>query len=51
MISHFGRGMYYRFYRKERFFDPEQQEYVRRLFRQKGIKEEPVFESYSYESQ
>lgn len=49
MISHFGRGMYYRFYRNERFLDPEQQEFVRRLFRQKGIKEEPVFESYSYE--
>lgn len=49
MLSHFGRGMYYRFYRKEKFLSPEQQEYIRRIFRQKGIKEEPTFDSYTEE--
>ena len=49
MISHFGRGLYYRFYRKERFLNPEAQEFIRRLFRQKGLTEEPVFDTYTYE--
>lgn len=49
MLSHFGRGMYYRFYRKEKFVAPEHQEYIRRIFRQKGITEEPMFDSYTEE--
>ena len=49
MLSHFGRGMYYRFYRKEKYLSPEQQEYIRRIFRQKGITEEPAFDSYTEE--
>jgi len=49
MLGHFGRGMYYRFYRKEKYVAPEQQEYIRRIFRQKGITEEPVFDSYTEE--
>lgn len=49
MLSHFGRGLYYRFYRKEKYLSPEQQEYIRRIFRQKGITEEPAFESYTEE--
>lgn len=49
MLGHFGRGMYYRFYRKEKFLSPEQQEYIRRIFRQKGITDEPAFDSYTEE--
>ena len=49
MISHFGRGMYYRFYRKERFVTPEQQEYIQRIFRQKGITDQLAFDSYTEE--
>ena len=49
MIAHFGRGRYYRFYRKECYLAPEQQAYIRQLFRNQGIKEEPAFEAYSDE--
>lgn len=49
LIKHFGRAMYYRFYRKERYLTPEQQAYITNLFRQKGIMGEPVFELYTDE--
>lgn len=49
LLQHFGRSLYYRFYRKEYSIDPEQQEFIRRLFRQKGIKKEPAFEYYTEE--
>ena len=49
MISHFGRNLYYRFYRKEASLDPEQQEYIRKSFRQKGGAGEPVFDAYTQE--
>lgn len=49
LMGHFGRGKYYRFFRKERYLKPEDQAYIRQVFRQKGIKEEPVFECYSEE--
>lgn len=49
MISHFGRSMYYRFYRKEHSINPEQQDYIRQLFRKNGIAKEPQFEYYTDE--
>lgn len=49
LISYFGRGKFYRFYREESYLTPEDQNYIRRLFRQNGIEEEPVFDSYSDE--
>ena len=49
MLGYFGRGKYYRFYRKECFLTPENQNYIRQLFLQKGITKEPAFESYSNE--
>lgn len=49
LIAHFGRGKYYRFYRKESYLTPEDQAFIRRMFRQKGIEQEPTFESYSEE--
>lgn len=51
MLGHFGRNKYYRFYRKELFLTPEDQEYIRHLFQQQGVVEEPAFESYSEEYQ
>ncbi|MEY8708821.1 DUF6078 family protein [Bacteroides faecichinchillae] len=49
MLNYFGRGVYYRFYRKEKFIAPEQQEYIQRIFRQKGITDQPIFDSYTEE--
>lgn len=49
LIQHFGRSLYYRFYRKEHSIDPEQQAYIRRIFRQKGITKELTFEYYTDE--
>lgn len=51
LMGYFGRAKYYRFYRNEKYLTPDDQAFVRKLFRQKGIKEEPVFESYSEEYQ
>ncbi|MEY8687315.1 DUF6078 family protein [Bacteroides sp. AN502(2024)] len=48
-IIFIGRGIYYRFYRKEGDLSLEQQEYIRRIFRQKGIAEEPTSDSYTKE--
>jgi len=49
LIAYFGRGKYYRFYRKECSLSPEDQKYIRQTFRQHGIKKEPAFETYSEE--
>ena len=49
LIGHFGKTLYYRFYREERFLSPTDQNYIRQLFRRKGITEEPVFDSYTDE--
>ena len=49
LIGHFGKTLYYRFYREERFLSPAEQNYIRQLFRRKGITEEPVFDSYTDE--
>ncbi|WP_300694970.1 DUF6078 family protein [uncultured Bacteroides sp.] len=49
LIAHFGRGRYYRFYRKECALSLEDQDYVRKAFQQYGIDKEPVFDFYSEE--
>lgn len=49
LISHFGKSQYYRFHRHERPLRPEDQAYIRQVFRRKGITDEPVFDSYSDE--
>lgn len=49
MLAHFGRGKYYRFYRKECYLSPEDQAYIRQLFQRYGYKDEPAFESFSKE--
>ncbi|WP_293739421.1 DUF6078 family protein [uncultured Parabacteroides sp.] len=49
MIFHFTKTLYYRYYRKEYGILPEAQLYIRKLFRQHGVEEEPVFDSYTEE--
>lgn len=49
LVAHFGKTLYYRFYREERYLTPNDQAYIRQVFRQKGITEEPVYSSYSDE--
>lgn len=46
MLRHFGKTYFYRLWRKERFFSPDQQEYVRSLFLKRGISNPPVFDEY-----
>lgn len=49
LIAYFGRGKYYRFYREECYLTPDDQNYIRQVFRQHGMQKEPVFEAYSEE--
>jgi hypothetical protein len=49
IINHLGRSQYYRCFRKERPFSPQDQQTIRLLFRQRGISEEPLFDYYTNE--
>lgn len=49
LISHFGKNLYYCFYREERPITPNDQAFICQLFRRKGIMEEPAFDSYTDE--
>lgn len=46
MIAHFNRTTYYRFWRKERLIHPKEQEYIRQLFHNQGITDDPAFDAY-----
>ena len=48
-INHFGKTPYYRFYRQEQGLFPKAQAYIRQVFKQNGIAEEPEFERFSEE--
>lgn len=48
-VTHLGRSQYYRCFRKERPFAPQDQQTIRMLFRQRGISEEPSFDYYTNE--
>ena len=41
-----GRNMYYRIKNHERLATPAQQEHIRQIFLNHGIKEEPVYDTY-----
>jgi len=47
LVSHFGKTTYYRIYRLERPLMPEEQKYIRQLFRERGINEEPEYERFT----
>ena len=44
LVGHYGKTGYYRFYRGERGLMPKDQAYIKQLFRNKGIKEEPTYQ-------
>lgn len=46
MYNYFRRNMYYRILHKERLITPAEQIFIRQLFLDKGINEEPVFDKY-----
>lgn len=47
LIAHFNKTHYYRLQRKEYHLKPEEQEYIRQVFKKHGIETEPVFEYYT----
>ena len=48
-MGHYGKTGYYRLYRGERGLMPKDQAYIKQLFRNKGIKEEPAYQRYTEE--
>lgn len=46
MLAHFGKTHFYRLKRKERYFTPEDQLVVKRIFQNAGIKEQPQYDAY-----
>ena len=42
----YGKNKFYQFKRKERTFSPEDQQYIRQVFRMYGVKDEPVFDAW-----
>ena len=49
LVGHYGKTGYYRFYRGERGLMPKDQAYIKQIFRNKGIKEEPTYQRYTEE--
>ena len=48
LVGHFGKTTYYRFYRQEQGLFPKAQAYIRQVFKQYGIAEEPKFERFKF---
>ncbi len=46
MIDFFEKATYYRCWRRERLIKPDEQAYIRKLFLDKGITENPLFDEY-----
>lgn len=46
MLAHFGKTYFYRLKRKERCFTPEDQMFVKRIFQNVGIEEQPKYDAY-----
>lgn len=44
--SHFERNAYYRIRNKQRLIKPGEQAFIRQVFKDEGIEEEPVFDQY-----
>lgn len=43
---HFGRGTYYRIRNGERMIAPDEQNFIKQVFRKHGITSDPVFDGY-----
>lgn len=46
LLMTYGKNKFYQFKRKERTFSPEDQQYIRQVFRMYGVKDEPVFDAW-----
>lgn len=46
MIAHFTHSAYYRYWRNERAFSPDDQAHIRKLFLKRGITDEPAYDEY-----
>ena len=46
IYNHFGRSTYYRIRNRERLITPEEQIFIKNVFRKHGITSEPVFDEY-----
>ncbi len=49
LIRQYGKTGYYRFYRGERGLMPKDQAYIKQLFQNKGIQEEPTYQKHTEE--
>lgn len=49
LIGHYGKTKYYRFYREEYYLDQKEQNYILRVFRNKGMVDTPSFTRYTEE--
>lgn len=47
LIRYFGRNAYYRCKRKERFINPNEQQYIRQYFLSQGFTDEPQYDEYT----
>lgn len=46
LYTYFKRNTYYRIRNKERLIQPDEQEYIRKLFLKRGITEEPIYDEW-----
>ena len=46
LFDHFRRSMYSRIFTKKRLLSPKEQDFIRQVFIQKNIQEEPLFDEY-----
>lgn len=46
LLMTYGKNKFYQFKRKERTFSPEDQQYIRQVFRAYGVEDEPVFDAW-----
>ena len=46
LLMTYGKNRFYQFKRKERTFSPEDQQYIRQVFRAYGVEDEPVFDAW-----
>ena len=46
LLNHFNKNVFYLILNKQRLIRPEEQEFIRQLFVQEEIAEEPVFDEY-----
>lgn len=46
LYVYFRRNIYYRILHKERLISPAEQDFIRKLFIDNGVKEEPLFDKY-----